>query len=307
MTFYSVQPLPDYTCRLFDDASRLEGVQVMTDEEYNEAPGMRATAVKDACLMSPYKWRHKWVHGYQDAEDKDVYIFGRGFHALTADPTQEMFNQQFVVLPPTVVRKGNPNARKAENKLDKVIAVTMATPEIQPLLKRAKAEGKSVIKQEEYHKAVDMANSLHRYPWFREWIDHRDCKLEICTFRYHEPSGLWLKAKLDLYIPGTVIADWKSTVAADPWPFALQAGKLKYHVQAAHYAFCVNMDTSAFRLVAGEKTAPYEWTNNTLSWPAIDEGERRFETVLDELSNCYHADVWPGLRGDELNPPAHTL
>jgi len=119
---------------------------------------------------------------------------------------------------------------------------------------------------------------------------------ECSVFELHKPTGLLLKARIDLFNFDRAknevsIADIKTTDDASPGEFARSVRKWQYHRQAAYYMDLVK--AHRFFFIAIEKAAPYAVAIYELDDRTIEAGRQANERDLATLATCIRTDAWP--------------
>ena len=93
------------------------------------------------------------------------------------------------------------------------------------------ANGREVIKQQDFDDALLMTNSLLEHD---EAIHYLNGKHQVSVFWTDELSGIKCKARPDCV--GEHLSDLKTSVSVSAWSFAKQAAELKYHWQDVWYS-----------------------------------------------------------------------
>lgn len=250
----------------------------MTEKEYRSHPAISRSELWKLS-ESPEKFR--WAMD-NPPEPTPALLFGQVVHKLILQP--DTFDDEFAILP-TVDRR------------------TAAGKEVYNHFLVA-SEGKSVVTQYEYERAVEMANKVRSVPLAQVLLDG---KREEPYFWTDEDTGEDCKCRVDcLTEVGSYlfVVDYKTTGDASTDSFMRSAYKYGYHFQAAMYSAGVEKNlgrTPLFVFIAQEKQPPY--AVNILQ--ADDAFVRKGYDVFRELIGTYHwckeNNNWYGFLGrDEI-------
>jgi hypothetical protein len=165
------------------------------------------------------------------------------------------------------------------------------------------AEGKVPLLAAEVDQVAAMAAKIKAHPLASALLDPgRGGKPEQSMFWVDDFHGVWRRARLD-WLPKPsasgrlLIADYKTSVCAEPKAFAKSVFNLGYHQQAAWYIDAVKAlglaEEIAFVFVVQEKTAPYPVTVCELDYDALRIGRILNQTALGIFSRCQATGVWP--------------
>jgi|GEM_PF-4465854 len=314
-TFISATPRPDHVCRCFEhhDPARVMDLDI---EAYHAGPGVSSTMVKDIVDkdLTPAHWHMKYVLGYLEKPQRDHYTYGRAYHSIIEDPAQALFKKSFAVMPAMV--KAEKTTGRTPNKtglhragrhrstilVDKKCDGT--TTEGKAFIAEAEAEGKEVLRERDYLKIVDSVNVLYEQAWARDLLEHPKCLFEASVYAQHE-TGITVRVRPDLWIPGEVVVDWKSARSAGPFGFARDAGEHKYHVQAAMYKSVLK--ETQFLFAAQEKNFPYLTAPYQVDTLAEARGHEAYQAGITLVAQCYESGEWPGYEGRVIKMPPWSL
>jgi exodeoxyribonuclease VIII len=218
-----------------------------------------------------------------DAET-DAMFLGTAIHAAVLEPHD--FARSFVVMP---AFPGHHSSNKH---------------------KAAKAEwlaehpDKVSLKQAEYDACEHARDAVWAHPEARALLSGKGLNERSIIWRDDE-TGLLCKARPDRLttwgpfdVPALV--DLKSTRCAEPWAFGRDAGKRRYHRQAAWYV--EGADTvapldggypRAFIIIAVEKEPPWGVVVYQVSAEAIEAGKRQNRRALRLYKRCLDTNEWP--------------
>lgn len=172
-------------------------------------------------------------------------------------------------------------------------------------MKQWQDKGMTVLKRDEMTKIGRMRRSLKRRPKIFELIS--GCLFERSTWARCELDRL-LKIRTDGYKPKTnTIVDYKTTMDASPGVFMRDIFKYGYHVQAAFYIDVIELrtgETPSFKIIAQEKSYPYEACVFELSPKSIAIGRKTYQEQLERLENALKTNLWPSyLEHNVVKPP----
>lgn len=246
----------------------------MTESEYRHQEGISRTELW-RLRESPEKF--KWYQEHPEPPTPAL-LFGAAVHKLFLEP--ETFDAEFAVSPE--VDRRTKDGREAYNAF------------------LAASEGKSVISQADYEKAVEMTQKAVDSPFVKKLLDG---EREKPFYWVDDLTGEPCKCRVDCLttVGGKpVIVDYKTTADASTDGFMRSAINYGYDFQAAMYSVGVKRATGEnplFVFIAQEKTPPY--AVNILQ--ADDLMIRRGYDIFRELIGIYHeckaTDHWWGYLG----------
>jgi len=197
------------------------------------------------------------------------------------------------------------------NRLDEEIAIA---PDCDKRTKAGKEtfakfketiEHRTVITQDQYRTAMDMALSFSQNPEAVKLLNELD-EREKEMYWVHGKGNLDCKAKIDMMsTKHMALADIKTTVDASPEGFMKQSANLNYHMQLAWYSHALGLEpehANAY-IIAIENTAPfstavYKLTPRALrvGWEMCKKAVKDYESyklkiALNENVNMYSPEV----------------
>jgi hypothetical protein len=170
----------------------------------------------------------------------------------------------------------------------------------------AHARGAVPLKRTEYDQVLAMAGALRAHPIANALLNPARGRAEQALFWRDEPTGVWRRALVDwLAAIGTrrpIIADYKSTVRADPDSIQRTVHAYGYHCQAGWYldgALALGYpDDTAFVFICQEKTPPYLVTVVELDGVALKVARARNRQAIEIYRDCTTTGHWPGYSDD---------
>lgn len=249
----------------------------MTEREYNEAPGIRRTAL---WRMRESPEKYKWYLEHHEP-DTPALIFGAAVHKLLLEP--EEFTDEYIAAP-IVDRR----TKAGKEEWDKFLA---------------QAEGRTVIPRDDFEQAKAMAQKVLTVPLAKKLITGLH---EVPIFWTDEETGMPCKARLDILRDGwdgnVAIADYKTAACAETNVFNSKIFSLGYHMQAYMYAEGARKALGLARLpefyfIAQEKKEPYAVNVIRAGEDVLEAGKRIFRELMDRLKECQETDYWYGYNG----------
>lgn len=156
-----------------------------------------------------------------------------------------------------------------------------------------------------------MAKSIRDHPVVAGWLDGKDGKRdvatdrligierEVCLFWIDERTGLRCKARMDLWIPGVLFTDIKTTSKIGYGAFSRDAEKRGYHRKMWFYgqgAKTLDPDGIAPEgyIIASESDHPFCTAVYRYLPTALDEAEVQMRRTMDLFGVCLASGVYPG-------------
>jgi hypothetical protein len=154
-----------------------------------------------------------------------------------------------------------------------------------------------------------MAGAIRAHPIAGALLDPARGKAEQSMFWRDEETGVWRRGRFDFLpyqqeVRRFVIADYKTTAAADRDSVAKSVANFSYHMQAAQYidgARALDVDDDpAFLFVFQEKAAPYLIHVIGLGDADIEHGRDLNRLACEIWRDCTEAGYWPGYSDDDI-------
>lgn len=248
----------------------------MTEKEYNEAPGVRRSAL---WRMHESPEKYKWFLEHPEPPTPAL-TFGSAVHKLLLEPVD--FGDEYAVAPPVDRR-------------------TKAGKETWEEFCRL-AGDKTIITQDDFDTMAAMVEKAQSVPFVRELLKGEH---EVPLFWTDEDTGLECKAKLDILadVNGRkVIADYKSAANAKTEVFNSKIFSLGYHLQAYMYTEGAMKalgltERPDFIFITQEKSAPYAVNLIEVTEDVMLAGMDCFREYIGLVRQCSETGYWFGYNG----------
>jgi len=248
--------------------------------EYSASPGCNFSTLKHMAT-SPKHYKHALE---SPKEDSVAMLLGRATHTAVFEPKR--FQLEFAVWSDS--RRTNAYKEFAEE---------------------CEAQGRSVLKDDEYEAVMAIRDSVRGTPPVDELLENG--RPEISLFWRNPQTGIECKGRLDWIAGRSAILDLKTTTSVDEGWFSQQAWKLKYFHQAAMYreGFAVSSSRGIvlpFGIIAVEKKPPYACRLFWLEEESLERAHEEYLSWLEKVRDCTETGVWPGPEPveSELSAPA---
>jgi hypothetical protein len=163
----------------------------------------------------------------------------------------------------------------------------------------AAAEGRTLLKAEEYDRAASIRDAVHAHPVARQLLAP-GIITETAVLWRDALTGTACRARMDgIRRDMRVVVDVKTTGDAGPFKFGRTAADTKMHWQAAWYLDGIaaapgGFRADAFLFVAVERDPPHLIAVYELPAPALMAGRDQIRAALDGYLACAAANDWPG-------------
>lgn len=248
----------------------------MPMREYQKQPELSASDVK-AINENPHRWFANRGH---ERVPTPAMILGSAVHAFILGDEDDVV------------------ALDVDNF--KTVAARQARDE-------ALDAGKYPLTNAQHDQATAMADAAKRHPDVAPLI--KNGKNEVSFFTTDPITGQAMRGRVDRVDEAACrIVDFKTTDSADPAVFARQAGRMNYHISAAHYgdSWGRHANTASWEVlfVLVEREYPYTTSVCRLGPRSLDLGRQalargirtyRQLTMSDKWSN-----PWPGITPIDL-------
>lgn len=172
--------------------------------------------------------------------------------------------------------------------------------QIEILTERLQGTDRLVVTQDQYDTASRMRDAVLGHSIGRVLFD--EGKAEQTLLAIDDETGLLCKGRLDWLPTGhDLLVDLKTCQSAAPSDVSRDAGRYRYHQQAAFYSHLWTLITGErlpFMFVFVESAPPFDVAIYELNSDALEAGERRFRAALAIWAECLASGEWPGLLWD---------
>lgn len=174
--------------------------------------------------------------------------------------------------------------------------------------------GKTIVPAGSIDKIRAMAESIREHPIVAEWLGYDQAgkhvgstiEREVCLFWIDDRTGLRCKARMDLWIPGIMFADIKTTAMIGYGAFSRTAERLGYHRKMWFYeqgGEALDPDGAVPQgyIIAQEDTPPYCTAVYRYLDTAMDEAQDQMRRTMDEYAACVASGVYSGYSQDIID------
>lgn len=151
------------------------------------------------------------------------------------------------------------------------------------------AEGKEVIKHEEYVSLVAVRDAVLADEFAGPLLSDKANRIEESFFWKHEPTGIELRCRPDFFNPSGIIGDLKTTASVSPRKFNSSFFDLGYHRQSAMYQDGVIANLGAFPAqtvyiaVQGDEAPEIFVQCFAVPGHVIETGRRHYNQALTQM------------------------
>jgi hypothetical protein len=161
----------------------------------------------------------------------------------------------------------------------------------------AAAQGRSIVKENEYSTALAIRDSVRGIPEIAAFLEKGHP--EVSLFWVNPSTGLAWKGRLDWIAGEGAILDLKTTGSIDPRTFAAHAWRMGYFHQAALYqeGYAVSSGMGTILrcgLIAVEKDPPYACRIFWLDPDSLSNAWGEYQGWLSQVKGCIASGIWPG-------------
>lgn len=159
--------------------------------------------------------------------------------------------------------------------------------------------GRILLSESDMANVKGMAASMHADEYIARLIRHPERQNELSVFAQDPITGLRVRCRFDLIIPGYgVAADVKKTQDVRPWAWDATVWKYGYHRQVAFYMdvweWATGEPLSVMPLLAVEENDPYACRAKILADNALEKGREDYRRLLNAYADCMASGKWPG-------------
>lgn len=257
----------------------------LANEKYHASAGISNSGMR-LILDCPARYHYQYLSGLYEKKQTPALIIGSLVHVLITEP--KTFNSKYVVMPKC-------DRRTKEGKASFAAFQSLAV-------------GKTIIENDVFIKAMDMANALNKSEHIKLL---KDGFLEHSIFWEHD--GVLLKTRPDFYCrEKRLIVDLKTTDSVDPKDFIHSVWKYGYHSQAAMMVDGLKtqgIEIDTFILLAIEKEPPHLIQPYRILPQTIERGRDEYYRGMFIYKDCLEWDIWPAYSDKilDLNFPDYLL
>jgi hypothetical protein len=260
-----------------------DGIHVISNEEYHGN-----SAISRSNLVhfnkNPYHYWYNKLSGEAEHKETEAMLMGELIHTLVLEPYE--FDNRFAVSIDCDRR-----TKAGKSSYEQFIIF---------------AQGKMIIKKEQYWLAHAVAESVHKKEEAK-WLI-QDSRIENSIFFTHQSTGLQCKVRPDIW-RDNIIGDLKTTKDASPRGFQRSAMDYYYFLQAGMMKpalASIGIELKEFIIVAVEKEAPYHVGIFPMLNDDIDWGVRQFNRLIEGVARCTEKNEWPGYEPCYLTVPEYA-
>ena len=253
-----------------------EGLFTIPDAEYHSGRGISNSALNNLS-KSPAHYKHALEN---PTEATPAMKFGSLVHTVILEP--KLVDEQYAVAPNVDKRTKAGKATYAEFT--------------------EKAEGKTVVSQDDMDNALAMAESIAAHPLANQLITQKGVN-ERAIYSVDKDTGLLKRGKLDRLCEDTnSIIDLKTTTDGSPAGFTKSIFNYGYHRQASYYLDMAreqSFNVDRFLFVVVEKTPPFAVSVFEVDGYSLALGRKQYQENLKTLAKCLEEDHFPSY-SDEI-------
>lgn len=266
-----------------EKATFTPGVYAMSNDDYHADPvpggSLSSSGARKLLPPScPAMFRHEQLNGQAH---KATFDFGHAAHQMVLGNGPDI----------AVIDAGDWRTKAAKEARDE-----------------AYAAGQVPLLPGDYEQVTAMADALRQHPIASALLDPTKGTAEQSLFWYDPVFGVWRRARLDWLPHKTggrmIVADYKTTISAEPAAIKKAVFNYGYHQQADWYLDGVQelglADNPAFLFVFQEKTAPYLVTVTELDAESLMWGRTLNHKAIDLYRRCVDTGQWPGYADREV-------
>ena len=166
-----------------------------------------------------------------------------------------------------------------------------------------KAEGRSVVSQDDLDTIADMADAILQNPIASKFLYSEGAKYEQSFFWTDPLTGEKVKCRPDCMVEvdgKKYIVDYKTTKSCADGAFEKSCKLYGYKLQAGMYregVFQCTLDDYGFAFVAQEKEPPYACRVYICTEDFIGEGYDQYRELLGIYHECKETGNWYGYEG----------
>lgn len=240
--------------------------------EYHAGPGISNSGLGDI-LQSPWHYWSRHLDPKRPAREPTLpQEDGTVSHCAILEP--DAFADRYVV---------GPDIRRGTKQWNEFCSIH---------------EGKTVIKPDQYTRAMRQRDAVWRIPEVAKALSKG--KAEASAYAIDPETGVLCRCRPDFAHKASssdILVDVKTYSDARPAEFARQCARMNYHRQAAYYsdvwALASGRKVSGFIFVSVEMPWPHAAAASMLDVESMNSGFIQYRRALNVYARCLEADDWP--------------
>lgn len=162
------------------------------------------------------------------------------------------------------------------------------------------AAGLKILTKEQVDMIDMMEQKAREHGQFSNVFRRAGSRKEVTIIAQHPQTGLMLRARYDMLVPGNALVDLKSCLDASPEGFGKQVWNLEYGAQASFYRMVYNLQATAgdkkeeFIFFAFEKEAPYLSSFFVVPHVLMEYWDKVINARLYMIASSMKTNKWPG-------------
>lgn len=241
----------------------------MSEEEYNELPGLRSTALKYKIRYGNRAFFQKYESGlFGQHDEKDECRFGNVFHGALIEQKKDW-----------IVWDGGRRASK----------------DWEAFKLYANAVGKFILLPKEEEKLAIMLDSVANNKDAMDLLSRTVRKEQVIQFEY---KGMPCKIRLDMWLDDDGQVDAKTSQDASEEGFFFKGiDRFRYDIQSEFYKLGVQyyLETDRdlpFSFIVVENKEPYRCAVHKIHYTVAELAREKMFTAMDDLVECYDSGIW---------------
>ena len=240
---------------------------------------------------TPADCKHAMTKGVTET---DAMRFGTGTHAWLLEP--ETLERDFVVAQrcAAIVKSTGKACGNSGRFLDG--DEWFCGTHGKHLSDETNPEGVTIIPQDQWDDMAMIRSLVLSHPDFLEYLT-RERETELSILQVHEPTGLLVKMRLDIYLPNErIVPDIKTCRSASEYEFNRDIEDRHYLMQAAmyqHFGRQAGLAVDLTPWLAVENTAPFKMNVFVPHQWQLDSAWLLAEDALYQYAACQASGNWP--------------
>jgi hypothetical protein len=162
------------------------------------------------------------------------------------------------------------------------------------------AAGLKILTKEQVDMIDLMEIRAREHSQFANVFRRAGSRKEVTIITQHPQTGLMLRARYDMLVPGNALVDIKSCLDASPEGFGKQVWSMEYGAQASFYRTVYNLAATSgdrkeeFIFFAFEKEAPYLASFFVTPHVLMEYWDKVISARLYMIASSMKTNKWPG-------------